>query len=57
MHSKYNNMHKNEMFYALIYVNNHILECVNCMLSKGKKEKSKRMKEKDLLRSQGGRRE
>ena len=25
MHSKYDNMHKNEMFYALIYINNHII--------------------------------
>ena len=33
MHSKYDNMHKNVMFYALIYNNNHIIVCVNCMLS------------------------
>ena len=30
MHSKYDNMHKNEMFYALIWINNHILAYVNC---------------------------
>ena len=33
MHSKYDNMHTNEMFYALICINNHIIECVNCILS------------------------
>ena len=33
MHSKYNNMHKSKMFYLLIYINNHILICINCMLS------------------------
>ena len=33
MHSKYDNMHKNEIFYALIYINNHIITCINGMLS------------------------
>ena len=33
MHSKYDNRHKNGMFYALIYINNQIIACVNCMLS------------------------
>ena len=33
MHSKYDNMYKNEMFYALICINNHIIARVNCMLS------------------------
>ena len=33
IHSKYDNMHKNGMFYALIYINNHIIICINCMLS------------------------
>ena len=33
MHSKYNNMHQNGMFYALIYINNHIIACINCVLS------------------------
>ena len=33
MHSKYDNMHTNGMFYALICINNHIIACVNCMLS------------------------
>ena len=33
MHSKYDNMHKNGMFYALICINNHIIACVNFMLS------------------------
>ena len=33
MHSKYDNMHKNGLFDALICINNHIIACVNCMLS------------------------
>ena len=33
MHSKCDNMHENEMFYALIYINNHIIVCINCVLS------------------------
>ena len=33
MHSKYDNMHKNGMFYALICINNHIIVCINCVLS------------------------
>ena len=36
MHSKYDNMHKNGMFYALIYINNNIITCINCMLLGGK---------------------
>ena len=32
MHSKYDNMPKNGMFYALICNNNHIIICINCML-------------------------
>ena len=31
MHSKYDNMHKNRIFYAQIC--NHIITCINCMLS------------------------
>ena len=31
MHSNYDNMHKNRMFYALIYINNHIITSINCM--------------------------
>ena len=27
MHSKYDNMHNNGMFYALIYINNYIIAC------------------------------
>ena len=34
MHSKYDNMHKNRMLYALICINNRIIACLNCMLSK-----------------------
>ena len=33
MHSKYDNMHKNVMFYVLIYINNHIIISISCMLS------------------------
>ena len=33
MHSKYDNMHKNGMFYALICINNCIIACENCILS------------------------
>ena len=35
MYSKYDNMHTNGMFYALICINNHIIEFINCMLSVG----------------------
>ena len=33
MHSKYDNMHINVMFYALNCINNHFLSCYDCMLS------------------------
>ena len=33
MHSKYDNMHINGMFYALFCINNHVLSCYDCMLS------------------------
>ena len=33
MHSKYDNMHTNGMFYALFCINNHVLSCYDCMLS------------------------
>ena len=33
MHSKYDNMHNNGIFYALICINNHIIKCINYMLS------------------------
>ena len=33
MHSKYDNMHTNRMFYALICINNHFFACEDCMLS------------------------
>ena len=33
MYSKYDSMHKNEMFYALIYISNYIIICINYMLS------------------------
>ena len=32
MHSKYDNMQKNGMFYANIGINNPIILCINCML-------------------------
>ena len=33
MHSKYDNMHRNGMFYALLYINNHENTSISCMLS------------------------
>ena len=33
MHSKYNNMHRNKKFNALVCVNNHINTSISCMLS------------------------
>ena len=33
MHSRYVNMHKNEMLYVLICINNHIITCMNYILS------------------------
>ena len=33
MHSKYDKMHKHRMFNALISINNHIIACLDCMLS------------------------
>ena len=33
MHSMYDNMHKNKIFYTLIYINNHVITSINCMLS------------------------
>ena len=32
MHSKYDNMHTNEIFNAIISINNHVNSCINCML-------------------------
>ena len=33
MHSKFDNMHTNRIFNALICINNHVNSCTNCMLS------------------------
>ena len=33
IHSKRDNMGKNGMFYALICINNHIIRCIDYMLS------------------------
>ena len=33
MHSKYDNIHKNRILYALIFINNHIIMCIKCILS------------------------
>ena len=33
IHSKYDNMNKNVMFYGLICINNHVISGINCMLS------------------------
>ena len=35
MHSKYDNMHKNGMFYALIFINILKITCINCMILEG----------------------
>ena len=32
MHSKYDNMHENEMLYVLICINSHVITNLNCML-------------------------
>ena len=34
IYSKYDNMHENRIFYALICFNNHIISCIICMLSR-----------------------
>ena len=33
IHLKYDNMHISGLFYALIYINNYVNSCINCMLS------------------------
>ena len=33
MHSKYDNMRRNGIFYVLIYINNHVITSVSYMLS------------------------
>ena len=33
MHSKYDNLHKNGMTYALKFINNHVISTLNYMLS------------------------
>ena len=33
MHSKCDNMHKNDIFYTLICINNHEITSISCMLS------------------------
>ena len=33
IHLKHDNMHKNGMVYALIFINNHIIICIDYMLS------------------------
>ena len=33
IHSKYDNMQENEILCVLIYINNHVIICINCMLS------------------------
>ena len=35
MQLKYDNMHTNGIFNALICVNNHVNSCINCILSGG----------------------
>ena len=38
IHSKYDNMHENCMFYPLILINNHQITSRSCMLSIGMHE-------------------
>ena len=33
MHSKYDNLHTNRIFHALICIKNHVDSCTNCMSS------------------------
>ena len=33
MHSKYDIIHENGIFYAIICINNHIIVFINCVLS------------------------
>ena len=33
MHSKYDDMYRNEIFYALIYISNHVIISISYMLS------------------------
>ena len=33
IYSKYNDIHKNEMFYVLIWINDHIISCIIYILS------------------------
>ena len=33
MRSKYDNMHKNGIFYALICINKHVITSISCVLS------------------------
>ena len=33
MYLKYDNMHTYEIVNALIYINNHVNSCINCMLA------------------------
>ena len=35
-------MHKNGVFYALIYIDNHIFSCIICMLSERKLQNNKK---------------
>ena len=39
MYSKHENMYKNEIFYALICINNHKISYVNCMLIEKRRKK------------------
>ena len=38
MHSKFDNMHKNEMFYALLCINSHVITSINYVLSRIQEE-------------------
>ena len=33
LNSKYDNIHRNRMFYVLLCINNHVITSISCMLS------------------------
>ena len=34
MHSKYDNIYSNKIFYALIFINNHVIKCLSIIIFK-----------------------
>ena len=47
MHSKYDNMHKNIIFYALVCINNHVITGISYMLSRTLRYEESRVDEID----------